>query len=210
MILLSLFILATTVIVIFYIQNPNLDKEIKKDTVTTDPKTLAPITTPTPMPTPIPPTPTPKPSTLSQPQVQLQPPTSYVPPNDKAKEYYILLKAALDSFEKEKVTILNMLDIRSHDFAISKGAVTLKYLEDNKCMVPIIALYVHVNVKGDHSDDDNIYKALDIYSEKYNFIGGDGNKYHFNVLMTSPALRTVYLNNKTIIDTCLLANTCTE
>ena len=202
MILLSLFILATTVIVIFYIQNPNLDKEIKKDTVTTmttvttDPKTLTPIPTPTPTPIPIP-TPTPM-------------PTTYVPPNDKSKEYYMLLKAALDSFEKEKVTILNMLDIRSHDFAISKGDVTLKYLEDNKCMVPIIALYVHVNVKADHSDDDNMYKALDIYSEKYEFIGGDGNKYHFNVLMTSPALRTVYLNNKTIIDNCLLANTCTE
>ena len=167
------------------------------------------ITVPSgPAPSPAPPGPGPSPAPGPTPSPS---PSPYVPPNEAMKVYYTVIKAALDTFERDKTNIINR--VGSQDFYLAKGDVASKYLKDNKSMVPIIAWYVYENSPAKSSlnqkDINDMYTVLNFYNnDAYKYTAANGNTYHFSTLAVSSSIQQFYLNNKTIIDTCLRDNTC--
>jgi len=161
---------------------------------------------PGPAPSPAPPGPSPPSPPGPSPS-----PTPYVPPNDAMKVYYTVIKAALDTFERDKTNIINR--IASQDFYLAKGDAASKYLKDNRTMVPIVAWYVYENSPAKSSlnqkDVNDMYTVLNFFNnDAYKYTGSNGNTYHFSTLSVSSSIQQFYQNNKTVIDTCLRDNTC--
>jgi hypothetical protein len=159
---------------------------------------------PSPTPSPSPPGPGPSPSPSPS-------PSPYVPPNEAMKTYYTVIKAALDTFEREKTAIINM--IGSQDFYSAKGDVASKYLKENKTMIPIIAWYVYENSPAKSSlnqkDINDMFTVLNFYNnDAYKYTSANGNTYHFSTLAVSSSIQQFYQNNKTYIETCLRDGTC--